>query len=69
MDSDMLTKGLQGRLFMKHRSKILGLENIDEFEFYRNYKQSGGWCRQWVDQIWYLLLNIQRDNMMGALFF
>lgn len=41
MDSDTLTKGLQGKLFLKHCSKILGLENINEYKFYRKYKNSG----------------------------
>ena len=38
--SDYLTKALQGKLFIKHRKTLMGLEGIDEYQFYRKYKES-----------------------------
>ena len=40
MTSDYLTKALQGKLFIKHRKTLIGLEGIDEYQFYRKYKES-----------------------------
>ena len=40
MTSDYLTKALQGKLFVKHRKTLMGLEGIDEYQFYRKYKAS-----------------------------
>ena len=40
MTSDYLTKALQGKLFIKHRKTLMGLEGIDEYQFYRKYKKS-----------------------------
>ena len=35
-----LTKALQGKLFMKHRKTLMGLDGIYEYQFYRKYKAS-----------------------------
>ena len=45
MTSDYLTKALQGKLFIKHRKTLMGLDGIDEYQFYRKYKESQkkGW--------------------------
>ena len=40
MTSDYLTKALQGKLFIKHRKTLMGLDGIDEYQFYRKYKES-----------------------------
>ena len=40
MTSDYLTKALQGKLFIKHRETLMGLDGIDEYQFYRKYKES-----------------------------
>ena len=40
MASDYLTKALQDKLFIKHRKTLMGLEGIDEYQFYRKYKAS-----------------------------
>ena len=38
--SDYLTKALQGKLSEKHRNTLMGLDGIDEYQFYRKYKAS-----------------------------
>ena len=40
MISDYLTKALQGKLFIIHRKTLMGLDGIDEYQFYRKYKES-----------------------------
>ena len=42
MQSDALTKGLQGKLFDTHRTTMMGLEGIDERQFYQIYKEKNG---------------------------
>ena len=40
MTSDYLTKALQGKLFIKHRDTLMGLNGIaDQYQFYRKYKE------------------------------
>ena len=38
MESDFLTKALQGQRFYAHRATLMGLDGIDEYQFYRKYK-------------------------------
>ena len=38
MESDYLTKALQGKAFHDHRKTLMGLDGINEFMFYENYK-------------------------------
>lgn len=38
MEADTLTKGLQGSLFLKFRTTIMGLQGIKEHSFYEAYK-------------------------------
>lgn len=39
MESDYLTKGLQGSAFFKHRQVIMGLEGVDEYALHRSHKE------------------------------
>ena len=39
MESDYLTKALQGKLFHAHRKTIMGLDGINEHMFYEKYKK------------------------------
>ena len=41
MESDFLTKALQGQRFYAHRATLMGLNNIDEYQFYNKFKQKG----------------------------
>ena len=38
MESDYLTKALQGKAFHAHRKTLMGLDGINEFMFYEKYK-------------------------------
>ena len=38
MESDFLTKALQGQRFYAHRATLMGLTGIDEYMFYDKYK-------------------------------
>ena len=38
MESDYLTKTLQGKSFHTHRKTLMGLEGIKEHMFYEKYK-------------------------------
>ena len=38
MESDYLTKALQGKAFHAHRKTIMGLDGINEYSFYEKYK-------------------------------
>ena len=42
MESDYLTKALQGKAFHAHRKTLMGLEGINEFMFYEKYKNQNG---------------------------
>ena len=42
MESDFLTKALQGMLFHTHRATLMGLNGIDIFQFYKKYKHDQG---------------------------
>ena len=39
MESDFLTKALQGERFYAHRATLMGLRGIDEYQFYSEYKE------------------------------
>ena len=39
MEADFMTKGLQGKLFFKHRHVIMGLEGVDEHALHRMCKE------------------------------
>ena len=39
MESDFLTKALQGKLFYAHRATLMGLKGVDVFQFYKRYKE------------------------------
>ena len=41
MESDFLTKALQGQRFYAHRATLMGLHNIDEYQFYNKFKDKG----------------------------
>ena len=41
MESDFLTKALQGQRFYAHRATLMGLNDIDEYQFYRKFKAKG----------------------------
>ena len=42
MESDYLTKVLQGKAFHAHRKPLMGLDEINEFMFYEKYKNQNG---------------------------
>ena len=42
MESDYLTKALQGKAFHAHRKTLMGLDGINEFMFYEKYKNQNG---------------------------
>ena len=42
MESDYLTKALQGKVFHAHRKTFMGLGGINEFMFYEKYKNQSG---------------------------
>lgn len=39
MTSDYLTKAHQGKLFIKHRNMLMGLNCVDKWQFYQKYKE------------------------------
>lgn len=41
MESDFLTKALQGQRFYAHQATLMGLNNIDEYQFYNKFKKKG----------------------------
>ena len=41
MESDFLTKALQGQRFYAHRATLMGLHGIDEYQFYKAFKEKG----------------------------
>ena len=42
MESDYLTKALQGKAFYAHHTTLMGLDGINEFMFYKKYKNQNG---------------------------
>ena len=42
MESDYLTKALQGKAFHAHCKALMGLDGINEFMFYKKYKNQNG---------------------------
>ena len=39
MKGDLYTKALQGKLFTTHRKTLMGLDEIEEYQFYQKYKK------------------------------
>ena len=42
MESDFLTKALQGKAFHAHCKTLMGLDGVNEFMFYKKYKNQNG---------------------------